>query len=338
MRGTQITIKDIARELGVSPSTVSRALKDHPDISLATRLKVKQLAEEYGYKPNAIALSLLQSKTNIIGVIIPEIVHFFFSSVISGIEEVAHKNGYQVMICQSNESVEREKENVQTMIKGRVDGVLISISKQTQSSEHLQLLDKAGIPMVFFDRSPNDINSHQVIIDDEEGAFSVVNHLIQQGYKRIMHLAGPDNLVISQRRLAGYKRALKQNGLNYNPELIQVCDQYDDAIRMVPKLLQRPTRPDAIFAVNDLTAVGAIKVIREMGLKIPQDIGVAGFTNEKISSILTPSLTSVEQHGFSMGEEAAKLLMKRFETNIEDYVPETKIIPSTLIIRESTKK
>ncbi len=338
MRGTQITIKDIARELGVSPSTVSRALKDHPDISLATRLKVKQLAEEYGYKPNAIALSLLQSKTNIIGVIIPEIVHFFFSSVISGIEEVAHKNGYQVMICQSNESVEREKENVQTMIKGRVDGVLISISKQTQSSEHLQMLDKAGIPMVFFDRSPNDINSHQVIIDDDEGAFSVVNHLIQQGYKRIMHLAGPDNLVISQRRLAGYKRALKQNGLNYDPELIQVCDQYDDAIRMVPKLLQMPNRPDAIFAVNDLTAVGAIKVIREMGLGIPQDIGVAGFTNEKISSILTPSLTSVEQHGFSMGEEAAKLLMKRFETNIEDYVPETKIIPSTLIIRESTKK
>ncbi len=338
MRGTQITIKDIAKELGVSPSTVSRALKDHPDISLSTRKKVKTLAEEYGYKPNAIALSLLQSKTNIIGVIIPELVHFFFSSVISGIEEVAFKNGYQVMICQSNESIERERENVQTMINGRVDGVLISISKETKEFGHLKVLDKSGIPMVFFDRASEEVQSHKVMIDDEEGAFAVVNHLIQNGFSRILHLAGPENLEISQKRLAGYKRALELNKLEYLDELVHVCDSYELALALTPQLIGGGNGPDAIFAVNDMTAVGAMKAVQHAGLRIPNDIAVAGFTNEMISSIITPSLTSVEQHGFQMGQEAMKLLLKRFQTKFEDFIPETLIIPSTLIVRESTKK
>jgi DNA-binding LacI/PurR family transcriptional regulator len=338
MRGPQITIKDIARELGISPSTVSRALKDHPDISLSTRKKVQEYAEENKYKPNAVALSLLQSKTNIIGVIIPELVHYFFSSVISGIEEVAFESGYQVMIFQSNEQFEREKAAVQAMMKSRVDGILISLSKQTIDFNHLQYLEKSGIPVVFFDRASDNIMTHKVIIDDLEGARKVVNHLIQSGRKRIAHLAGPQNLQIGINRLNGYKKALQDAGLGLDHSLIRVCDNYDDALKITQELLELPEPPDAIFSVNDLTAAGVIQAIKKAGLSVPADISVAGFTNDRIASITEPTLTSVEQHGYQMGQEAMRLLLKRFSTKIEDYSPETIIIPSTLIIRASSTK
>lgn len=338
MRGPQITIKDIARELGISPSTVSRALKDHPDISLQTRKKVQEFAEINKYKPNAVAISLLQSKTNIIGVIIPELVHYFFSSVIAGIEELAFESGYQVMIFQSNEKYEREKAAVQAMMRSRVDGILISLSKQTTDFSHLQNLEKSGTPIVFFDRASDNISAHKVIIDDLEGACKVVNHLISTGRKRIAHLAGPQNLQIGVNRLNGYKKALLDAGLPLDASLIRVCDNYEDALKITRELLDLPVPPDAIFSVNDLTATGAIQTIKKAGLSVPANIAVAGFTNDRIASMTDPSLTSVEQHGFQMGQEAMRLLLKRFSTNLEDYIPETIIIPSSLIIRNSTTK
>lgn len=338
MRGTQITIKDIARELGISPSTVSRALKDHPDISLATRQKVKAFAEANKYKPNAVALSLLQSKTNIIGVIIPELVHYFFSSVISGIEELAFESGYQVMIFQSNESYDRERDIVQTMVSSRVDGILMSLSKQTQDFSHLENLEKSGIPIVFFDRACDEIAVHKVIIDDEEGAFKVVTHLIQSGCKRIAHLAGPLSLQIGKNRLKGYQRALNQAGIKMDDNLVRVCDNYQDALEVTADLILAQPPLDAIFAANDLTAAGAIAAIKKAGLHVPADISVAGFTNDRIATITEPTLTSVEQHGFQMGQEAMRLLLKRFDTRLEDFKPETIIIPSSLIIRNSTTK
>jgi len=338
MRGTQITIKDIARELGISPSTVSRALKDHPDISLATRRKVQEYAEKYKYKPNAVALSLLQSKTNVIGVIIPELVHYFFSSVISGIEELAFESGYQVMIFQSNESDEREKAIIQAMITSRVDGILISLSKQTRDFSHLANLEKMGIPIVFFDRACDEIPVHRVIIDDEEGAYKVVSHLILTGRTRIAHLAGPQNLQIGKNRLKGYIRALNQFGIPVDDSLIRICDNFHDAQQVTKDLLAMTNPPDAIFSVNDMTAAGVLVTIKKAGLSVPENISVAGFTNDQIATITEPTLTSVEQHGFQMGQEAMRLLLKRFATRLEDFKPETIIIPSSLIIRDSTTK
>ncbi len=337
MRGSQVTIKDIARELKISPSTVSRALKNHPDISERTKVAVNKLAKKYGYKPNPIALSLLQSKSNIIGVIIPEIVHFFFSSVISGIEDVAFKAGYHVMICQSNESYEREIEAIQALSASRIDGLLISVSKNTYQFEHLKELENIGIPVVFFDRVCEDIETHKVVIDDFHGAFQAVEHLISIGRKRIAHLSGPQNLLIGKKRLEGYLEALKKHNLPIDNELIINCDTFEDALKCTPSLLKMNNRPDAIFAVNDLTAAGSMRIARQYGLNIPDEIAFVGFTNERISRLTEPTLTSIEQHGFEMGQEAMQLLIKRFSTNLEDFKAETKVIKSSLVIRESTK-
>lgn len=337
MRGSQVTIKDIARELKISPSTVSRALKDHPDISKKTKIAVNELARKYGYRPNPIALSLLQSKSNVIGVVIPEIVHFFFSSIISGIEEVAFKAGYSVMICQSNEDYEREKAVIQALSASRVDGLLISVSKNTYNFNHLKELGNMGIPVVFFDRVCEEIETHKVIIDDFQGAFQAVEHLISIGRKRIAHLSGPQNLLIGQQRLEGYLAALKKHNLPVDEKLILNCDTYEKAIECTPVLFEMDNPPDAIFAVNDLTAAGAVRVARKLGFQIPTDVAFVGFSNEQISTLTEPPLTSVEQHGFEIGEEAMRLLLKRFSTKIEDFKAETKVIATSLVVRESTR-
>lgn len=338
MRGSQVTIKDIARELKISPSTVSRALKDHPDISTKTKKVVNDLAAKYGYKPNPIALSLLHSKSNIIGVIIPEIVHYFFSSVISGIEEIASQSGYNVMICQSNEDFAREIEAVKALSSSRVDGLLISISKNTHSFSHLSELEDIGIPVVFFDRASDVIKTHKVIIDDFKGAFMAVEHLIKIGRKRIAHLAGPQNLNIGSQRLEGYKAALKKYNILFDEDLVISCDNFKNAVELTPILLSGKNPPDAIFAVNDLTAAGALQASKKKGVLIPDELAIVGFTNGQISTMTDPPLTTIDQHGCEMGQEAMRLLLERFKTKIEDFSPETKEIETSLIIRESTEK
>lgn len=332
----RVTIKDIARELGVSPSTVSRALKDHPDISADTKKAVKALAEKYHYQPDAIALSLRSRQTRTIGVVIPEVVHHFFSSVISGIEDVAYHAGYQVMITQSNENYEREVRSIEALLNSRVDGILVSISKYTNRFGHLQKVLQEGVPLVFFDRACEEMEVDRVVVDDYFGAFRAVVHLINMGCRRIAHFGSTQLLAIAKQRLNGYISALQDHGMKVDERLIIQCDTLPQALKMTAKILDMPDPPDAIFAINDLTAAGAMKVIKERGLKIPEDIAIVGFTNGQIAQLTDPPLTSVEQHGYDMGREAARMLLDRLTRPDPGYPPKIKILKTRLDVKASS--
>lgn len=341
MKKGNITIKDLARELNVSPSTISRALKNHPDISPETKKAVKELSEKLNYQPNSVALSLRQSKTNTIGVIIPEIAHFFFSAVISGIEDIAHNAGYHVIITQSNESIDREMMNTKALFNSRVDGILISISRETNQFNHLQQLIDAGTPIVFFDRVVESINACKVIVNDEQGAYEATTHLIEQGYYRIAHLAGPQNLTISNNRLNGFKAALADNKYMIDDNLIKICGlgTYEEAEAITNELLDYRFPPDAIFANNDVAAYGAMTAIKKRGMKIPEDIAIVGFSNWRFSSLIQPALSSVTQPGFKMGQEATRLLMKQINLGKdEEAITETISLKTNLVVRESSLK
>ena len=340
MKNSQVTIKDIARELGISPSTVSRALKDHPDISPETKKAVTKLAEELNYQPNSIALSLRHSKTNTIGVVIPEVVHFFFSTIISGIEDIAYDAGYSVIVAQSNESYEREVIDTKALFNNRVDGILISMSRETTDYAHFENLHSRGIPMVFFDRVCDPIQCSKVVIDDVDAAYQAVSHLIEQGYKKVAHLGGPKNLKISQDRLEGYKRALEDNGLKLDNSWVvhEVgSDDERESKAITMEILSSDNRPDAIFASNDMAALGALLAAREKGIKVPEDLGIVGFSNWRFTSLTEPSISTVDQPGFQMGQEAAKLLIKEIESEDEDLIePVLKTLQTTLIKRQSS--
>lgn len=337
MKKGQVTIKDIARELEISPSTVSKALNDHPDISQATKKAVRELVIKWNYKPDPIALSLLSGKSKIIGVIVPEIVHYFFSTVISGIEDFAYGSGYHVMFCQSNETYLREVKAVQTLLSSRVDGILISIAKLTRDFEHFRNIIDNRVPLVFFDRICDEIETDRVMVDDEAGAYEAVKHLIKTGCRNIIHLSGPPDVNIGRNRKNGYIKALREFNLPVAEENIINCDTSGDAVKVVPRLLNRKEKPDGIFAVNDLTAAEAMKIVKQAGYRVPEDISIIGFTSGMISDLTDPSLTSVEQHGYIIGEEAVKLLIGRIERKIE--LPfQTKIIRTELVIKDSTRR
>jgi DNA-binding LacI/PurR family transcriptional regulator len=338
MRSNQITIKDIARILGISPSTVSRALKDHPDINSDTKKAVNELASKLKYQPNAVALSLKNSRSNTIGVIIPEIVHYFFSSVISGIEDVASQKGFTVIICQSNESYVREVANARTLLSHRVDGILVSISKETHSFDHFENLQDVGIPLVFFDRIAPEIKADQVIIDDMDASYNATRHLIETGCKRIAHFAGPQGLVIGRDRLQGYINALTEAGLPIDNRLIIEADTFEKARNAVGQMLDAGNVPDGIFAVNDMTAIGAMQTIQKRGYKIPHQISIVGFSDGYLSGITDPHLSSVDQHGYEMGTTAAEMLFHRILFSEEEYIPEVRILKADLIVRGSSEK
>ena len=335
MRSAQVTIKDIADKLGISPSTVSRALKDHPDISKATKKAVKELAEQLNYEPNAIALSLLSSRSNNIGLIIPEIVHYFFSQVISGIEDVANDAGYHIIICQSNESFSREVKNVQALLSSRIEGLLLSVSKETRNLDHLKNLRNKNIPIVFFDRVPNDFQADHVIIDDFKGAYLAVKHLIDVGCRQIAHLGTSRDMGIGLERYNGYLQALKDHRLTVNEHLIIDCDTYKAARLITRKLIYGSDPVDGIFAVNDRTAIGALQTAKECGIKIPREMAIVGFSNGIYSNMTDPPLTTVEQFGYQMGQDAARMLLDRLFSK-ENYPPQRKLIKPELIIRGST--
>jgi LacI family transcriptional regulator len=337
MRSSQVTIKDIAEELGISPSTVSRALKNHPEISEETKKAVNELAKKLNYEPNAIALSLQSSKSNIIGLIIPEIVHYFFAQVISGIEDVAYDAGYHVMICQSNESYLREVKNIQTLVSSRIEGLLVSLSKETRDFSHFRNLSKKNIPVVFFDRICEELETDHVIVNDYKGAYDAVMHLVNQGCKRIAHLATTQDLIIGRNRYNGYVDALKDSKLKIDEKLILRCDTHKAARLVTKRLIYELHPPDGIFAVNDLTAIGALQTIKENGLRIPEDIKVIGFSNGIYSTMTDPPLTTVEQFGYQMGQKAARMVLDRILSR-ENYPPRIEEIETQLIIRESTVK
>jgi LacI family transcriptional regulator len=284
--------------LGISPSTVSRALKNHTDIGIKTREAVHELAKKHHYKPNTVALSLRSSKTRTIGVVIPQVVHFFFSSVISGIEHAANEAGYNVMICQSDEDAEREITSIKTLTSSRVDGILASVAKTTTDFSHYAELLEEQIPLVLFDRAIREIAVDKVIIDDYKGAFEAVEHLISKGCKKIIHLGAPQNLIIGQRRREGYIDALKKYNLQVDESLMYKCDSREEALEVMEEILQKGVKFDGVFAVNDLTASGVLRVLKRHGLRIPEDIKVVGFSDGIVANVTDPTLTTVDQHGF----------------------------------------
>jgi LacI family transcriptional regulator len=338
MKQHQVTIKDIAKELEISVSTVSRALKNHPDIGAETKKLVQEKARQLKYEPNLMALGLRKNKSNTIGVIIPEIVHHFFSSVISGIEDLAYDRGYNVMVCQSNETFEREVMNAQALLSSRVDGVLVSISKTTFNFDHFRNFINQGIPIVFFDRVCPDILTDRVIIDDEAGAFLAVEHLIKIGCKKIAHFTAPQNLLIAQGRLAGYKRALRQFNIEFDPKMVLHCDSRELALEKTIPFFNEHPEVDGLFAVNDSTAIAVIQILNKLGKQVPKDIAVVGFGDGPNALITAPSLTTIEQKGYEMGTEAVSFLFDKIEKENTSENFQTKVILPTLVKRDSTKR
>jgi len=336
MATKQVTVKDIAKRLRLHYTTVSKALRDHPDISPATKHRVVSLAEELDYHPNSIAKSLKKQATSTLGVIVPSIKNDFFSAVISGIEEVAYGGEFNTVVCQSNENAEREAIHVGTLISNRVAGVLVCVAQTTMSGAHFRALQRQGIPLVFFDRVCPDVEAGKVVVDDYGGALKAVRHLIDSGHRRIAHAAGPKNVSICRERLRGYLSALEQNGILFNRELVAYGGlEEKDGTAACRKFLARKTGIDAIFAVNDPVALGVYREIRRNGLKIPDDIALVGFGDNTLSSYLDPPLTTVKQSPYEIGKVAARMLLRRIEDRSRRMASEIEVIETELILRES---
>lgn len=333
----ETTILDIARELKVSKSTVSRALKDHHSIGEATKKAVLDLAKKYNYHPNSIAYSLSKKSTKTIGVIVPLLSHYYFSTVISGIEQLAYKEGYKVIICQSAESYEREVIVSQTLLSSKVDGLIVSISRETNNSDHFKVYQQKNVPIVFFDRICPDLEASSVTIDDYQGAFNAVEHLIKSGRRKIAHFAGPPLLKISQERIKGYKDALIKNGLSFEDELLIDCGsalEQENGSQAAQKMLDSGIRPDAIFAVCDPIAIGVMMTLKKNNVKIPDEMGVVGFCDEPIATIIEPPLSSLVQPAFKIGEISVELLLNQIKSPIP--LVEKKVLSAELKIRESS--
>ncbi|KAA2243309.1 LacI family transcriptional regulator [Chitinophaga agrisoli] len=337
MKRHQVTIVDIAKQLNLSKSTVSRALTGHPSVHAATRQAVLELAEQLDYQRNMLAISLITNKTNTIGIIVPEFSSSFFPNVIIGAQEIASKAGYNTVICQSNETYETEVANTKVMLANQVDGLLVSITKETKNFDHLKVFQRKGIPIVFFNRVCDDMDVPKVIVDDFDGAYRAVTHLIESGRKRIAHLSGPPALKISEKRLNGYKAALRKNNIELDEELVI---PYDLSLEKVPiyvnHLLNLDNPPDAIFAINDPTAIEIIQVIKKRGLKVPKDIAVVGFSNDYASGLIDPALTTVSQPVKEMGKTAAQLLLDQMNRDVADWKSIIRVLKTELIVRNSS--
>lgn len=330
----QATIKDIAKALQISVSTVSRALRDAPDVSLKTRQAVLSLSEKLHYQQNKLALSLQKNQTHTIGVLVPNL-DYVISTMIKGIDEVALEAGYTVMVCQSNESFGKEIINTQRLLNSLVDGFLVCVSSETKTFSHIKNIIDKNLPTVVFDRLCPDLVAPRVIIDNADGGLQATEHLLEQGYKKIAILAGPKNLTISNLRMDGYLQALKKYKKKADPEMIVHCDfnqQY--AYNATMELLSKKQKPDAIFAISDRMILGAMLAVKEKGLKIPTEIGLVGFNNEPVVNLITPGISSVDQPAFELGKTAAKLFIERL---FNETMNETEIILKTrLVVRESS--
>ena len=331
------TIKDIARQLNISISTVSRAMRNAPDVSADTKRTVMALSEELNYQPNMLALSFKRKQTHNIGVIVPNL-DFVLSTMVKGIDEVALEAGYTVMVCQSNESFGREIVNTRRLLDSLVDGFIISVSSETKVFDHFKKIQDKKMPMVVFDRVTPFLKAPGVRIDNEDGGFQATEHLLTQGYKRIAILAGPKNLDISNQRLNGYIKALKKYKIKPDDNLIIHCD-FDQhyAYLATKELLAMKKRPDAIFTISDRMAIGAMLAIKEKGLNMPYDIGLVGFNNEPVTSLVTPGISSVDQPSFELGKIAAKLFIETVHQD-KDMSDVDEVLKPKLIIRESSQR
>ena len=333
-------MKDIAAEMGVSVATVSRALKDSPRISKELRQKIQQYARDHHFTPNVLAESLRHSKVKpqkLIGVIVPELVHYYFMTILKGIEEEAEAHGYRVVVAQSGERYEHEVRLCQAFFENKVCGVIVSQAKDTQRYEHFQRLIDAGVPLVFYDRICTGVNASRVVVDDYMGAFNAVTHLINTGCRRIAYFGSQLNLEIAKNRFNGYKDALLKHGLPFNEELTRICDNRADAEMLTPSMFDGDVYPDAFFAVNDDTAIGILYSVKRMGLRVPEDISICGFTNGVRATSCDPMLTTVEQRGVRVGEEAASILIGHVEGTIPMDHAEKRIVRTRLILRGTTR-
>lgn len=333
----ETTIHDIAKALNISASTVSRALKDNPLIKEATRKRIQDAAKEMGYRPNTLAANFRTRRTNTIGVIVPLINRHFFSSVISGIEDIAYQQGFAVTISQSNDDFEKECKIAQTLFTNRVDGLILSIGMNTKNYEHLKLFSDRNIPLVFFDRVVDEIKAHKIVVDDFGGGYSATRHLINQGRKKIAMIGGPLNLKIYERRQEGYLSALKDSGLEENKNMILHNSlTREDGTNAIKKLLEQNTKPDAIFCANDTTALSTIIYLQKQHIRVPEDIAIVGFSNEPFSELVTPSISTIKQPGFEMGQKAAELIINQITKEGNKTVPKIIEMPTELIVRNSS--
>ena len=337
-----ITIKDIAKALGLSTSTVSRALNGSYEIGTETKKLVLEYAEKVNYRPNPIALSLKEQKSHSIGVVVCEVANNYFSQAINGIESIAYNRGYHVIITQTHESFDRESVNVEHLLSRHVDGLLVSLSAETIDLTQYKYLREKGFPIVFFDRIAEEIDTHKVIVDNFKGTFEATELLVKTGFTKIAHLTNSANLVISRERLNGFKAALDQYGIQLNPEYIKHCDHggmiQEEVEIAVKELLNLDERPDAIFVASDRLTVSCMHILKKLGVKVPDEIAIAGFTNSDEAELFDPPLTVVRQPAFQIGQIATELLIKTIESKrpIEEYT--TQILETELIVRTSSKK
>lgn len=335
---TPVTIKDIARKFKCSPSTVSRALNNHPLINEDTRRNIQEYAQKVGYQRNSVSLSLLNQKSNILGVVVPSLNQFHETTMIEGLQNILQANGYMMTICVTNESYTLEKEYVEKLMANRVEGIFLSVSQETYDSGHYQHLENIlhrNIPLIFIDREFDGVPTSSIIVDDYWGAFTATEHLILRGFKRIAHLKGPNGLTVSEKRFKGYKDCLAKHQIPFDENLIITTNfKAESAIMPMHRLMSLENPPDGVFAVNDVVASAAMQVIRDLGFSIPQQVAIIGFDNSPFSAYMFPSLSTVNRFGKLIGEEAARLFLNNL--NLQTKQNETIVLPPELIIRNST--
>ena len=341
MKPRVVTLKDIARELNLSTSTVSRALRDSYEISEKTKKKVLEYAKKHNYSPNQAALNLRTKQTRSIGVIIPTIANSFFSEVIDGIESIAFEKGYNVIITQTHESVKKEIDNIQYLYSRSIDGLLISLSAETNDITHHKEIHKQGVPIVYFDRIAEEIDTHKVIVDNEAGAYKATMHLINSGFTRIAHLANVKYLSITKARLGGYKKAMKEAGLPIPDHYIQFCPHggllQEEIETAIDNLLSSEEKPEAVFSVGGKLTSGCLRALKYRDIHVPEDMAMIGFSNSELFDLFSPPLTVVRQPALEMGKVSTEMLLDLIERKrpISEYKKVT--LPTTMTIRDSTK-
>jgi LacI family transcriptional regulator len=337
MSDKKATVHDIALKLGITASTVSRALNDHPRISAATKKLVLKTAKEVNYQPNHIAAALRMGKSRLVGVIVPTANRNFFSSVVRGIDEIADSLGYRVILCQSYENYEKEVQTINALLSARVDGIIVSIAKNTEKFDHFQGVIDKGIPLVLFDRITDQIEVNQVVLDDYWASYKAVEHLIGQGYRHIAHFTSPRKINIYKERLRGYVDALTAHRLPVDPLLIVESNmQLEDGQQSVRHLLDGGLKFDAIFSAADYAAMGALQVLKEKNIHVPREVGIVGFGNEPFTSFTDPPLSTVDQTSIAMGHVTAELFFELLKADPKKFIPQKSVLKPELIIRASS--
>ncbi|MDQ2657149.1 MAG: LacI family transcriptional regulator [Bacteroidota bacterium] len=333
------TIHDIAKKLNITASTVSRALKDHPRISAETKKAVQRTALKMNYQPNHIAAALRNGRSNIIGIIVPTADRSFFSSVIRGVEEIANRSHYNVMICQTYDIYQKEVDTVEALLNARVDGIIASHGKETVNFDHFRKIKNKGIPLILFDRVSEEVEVSNVVIDDYLGGYKATEHLIQQGCKRIAHFTSTRKISIFKERMRGYREALETHGLEFDKNLVVESNmQLEGGRNSMLKLIDGGQSPDAVFSSSAYGAMGALQILKEKNLRVPDDVALVAFSNEPFTSFTEPALSTVDQHPMRMGNAAAEIFLHEITVQNNKYIPQKIVLNPELIVRASSLK